>query len=91
MNALVRTPAEVTELVVGLAGDLAAGSVRYAEVTVTPVSHLSVGIGAGALAEALVEGRERARAEHGVELGPARSDGEQADNGSGGDDERDDD
>ena len=69
VNALVRTPADVTDLVVGLAGDLAAGSVRYAEVTVTPVSHLSVGIDAGALAEALVEGRERARAEHDVELG----------------------
>ncbi len=69
VNALVSTPADVTDLVVGLARDLAAGSVRYAEVTVTPVSHLAVGIDAGALAEALVEGRERARTEHGVELG----------------------
>jgi aminodeoxyfutalosine deaminase len=69
VNALVSTPADVTDLVLGLARELAAAGVRYAEVTVTPVSHLSVGIGAGALAEALVEGRERARAEHGVELG----------------------
>jgi aminodeoxyfutalosine deaminase len=69
VNALVSTPADVTDLVLGLARDLAAGTVRYAEVTVTPVSHLSVGIGAGALADALTEGRERARTEHGVELG----------------------
>ena len=69
VNALVSTPADVTDLVLGLARELAAVSVRYAEVTVTPVSHLSVGITAGELADALVEGRERARAEHGVELG----------------------
>jgi aminodeoxyfutalosine deaminase len=69
VNALVSTPADVTDLVLGLARELAAASVRYAEVTVTPVSHLSVGIAGGALAEALVEGQQRARAEHGVELG----------------------
>jgi aminodeoxyfutalosine deaminase len=69
VNALVSTPADVTDLVLGLARELAAASVRYAEVTVTPVSHLSVGIAAGALADALVEGRQRARAEHVVELG----------------------
>ncbi|HVH21676.1 MAG TPA: adenosine deaminase [Pseudonocardia sp.] len=69
VNALVSTPADVTDLVVGLARDLAANGVRYAEVTVTPVSHLSVGIDGGALAEALTAGRERARTEHGVELG----------------------
>ena len=69
VNALVSTPADVTDLVVGLARDLATGSVRYAEVTVTPVSHLTAGIDGGALAEALGAGRERARTEHGVELG----------------------
>ncbi len=69
VNALVSTPADVTDLVLGLARELAAASVRYAEITVTPVSHLSVGITGGALADALVEGRQRARAEHGVELG----------------------
>jgi aminodeoxyfutalosine deaminase len=68
VNALVSTPADVVDLVVGLAGDLAAGSVRYAEVTVTPMSHVHAGIDPSALADALTTGRERARTEHGVEL-----------------------
>lgn len=69
VNALVTSPADIVALVLGLAGDLAAGGVRYAEVTVTPLSHLGVGIDPVALAEALTEGRARARAEHGVEIG----------------------
>lgn len=69
VNALVVGPADITDLVVGLARDAAAGGVRYAEVTVTPMSHVRVGIDPGAVADALVEGRERAATEHGVELG----------------------
>ncbi|MCO7193158.1 MULTISPECIES: adenosine deaminase [Pseudonocardia] len=69
VNALVRTSADVVDLVVGLAYDLAAGAVRYAEVTVTPMSHLHAGIDPGALGDALTTGRERARTEHDVELG----------------------
>lgn len=68
VNALVTTPADVVDLVVGLAGDHAAAGVRYAEVTVTPLSHLATGLHPTALADALTEGRDRARAEHGVEL-----------------------
>jgi aminodeoxyfutalosine deaminase len=69
VNALVTTPADVVDLVLGLARDLAAATVRYAEVTVTPLSHLQAGIDPGALADALATGREQARTEHGVELG----------------------
>ena len=68
VNSLVTSGADVTALVVGLAADLARNNVRYAEVTVTPVGHLALGIEPDELAEALVTGRVRARAEHGVEL-----------------------
>ncbi|WP_232661305.1 adenosine deaminase [Pseudonocardia sp. TRM90224] len=69
VNALVTGPADVTDLVVGLARDAAAGGVRYAEVTVTPMSHVHVGMDPAAVADALLEGRERAAAEFGIELG----------------------
>lgn len=69
VSALITTPADVTDLVVGLAIDLAANGVRYAEVTVTPLTHLTTGINPDALAAALTEGRTRARIEHRVELG----------------------
>lgn len=69
VNALVTTPADISDLVAGLARDLAAATVRYAEVTVTPLSHVHAGIDPAALADALIAGRARARAEHGVELG----------------------
>ncbi len=69
VNELVTGPRDVVDLVLGLARDLRAGGVRYAEVTVTTMSHLGVGIDPVALAEALTEGRSLARAEHGVEIG----------------------
>jgi adenosine deaminase len=47
---------------------MAGQNIRYAELTVTPDSHLLMGIPAQAVAEALTAGRRRARAEHGVEL-----------------------
>lgn len=68
VNSLVRTGVDVTALVVGLAGDLARNRVRYAEVTVTPLSHLAQGIEPDELAEALTAGRFVARERHGVEL-----------------------
>ncbi|HEU5470605.1 MAG TPA: adenosine deaminase [Actinophytocola sp.] len=68
VTTLVTTAADITDLVVGQAADLARNNVRYAEVTVTPVPHLMLGIEPDELAEALTTGRERARAEHGVEL-----------------------
>lgn len=68
VTSLVLTGADITALVVGLARDLAANQVRYAEVTVTPVPHLMLGIEPDELAEALNVGRRQARAQHGVEL-----------------------
>lgn len=68
VNRLVTTGADITALVDGLAADLARNAVRYAEVTVTPVAHLLMGIAADELAEALTVGRTVARERHGVEL-----------------------
>jgi len=44
VNDLVTGPADIVARLTGLTGDLAAGGVRYAEATVTPVSHLDAGI-----------------------------------------------
>lgn len=68
VNTLVTTGADITALVLGLAEDLARNQVRYAEVTVTPVSHLARGIEPDELAEALTVGRALAGEQHGVEL-----------------------
>ncbi len=68
LTRLVTSGADITALVTGLAADLAGNSVRYAEVTVTPVAHLMMGIEPDELAEALSTGRTLARERHGVEL-----------------------
>lgn len=68
VNDLVTTGEDVTALVLGLAAEHARRNVRYAEVTVSATSHLRAGIAPEELDEALAAGRERARAEHGVEL-----------------------
>jgi aminodeoxyfutalosine deaminase len=68
VNELVRSPDDVRALVTGLGRDLAQVQVRYAEVTVTPDSHLLMGIDPLALKEALEAGRDQVLAEHGVEL-----------------------
>ncbi len=68
VNSLVRAQEDVESLVVGAARDMAEQNVRYAELTITPDSHLLMGIAPEAVAEALTSGRARARAEHGVEL-----------------------
>lgn len=68
VNLLVRTGADVLTLLDGLAGQLAASRVRYAEVQVTSVRNRMAGIGYDDLAQALADGRELARARHGVEL-----------------------
>jgi aminodeoxyfutalosine deaminase len=69
VNSLVTAGEDIESLVVGLARDLAGSNVRYAEVTVTPYSHLLVGIPATDITAALENGRRRAADEHGVELG----------------------
>jgi aminodeoxyfutalosine deaminase len=68
VTRLVTMGADITALVDGLAADLARNTVRYAEVTVTPVPHLLMGIEPDELAEALTAGRVLARERHGVEL-----------------------
>ncbi len=68
VNRLVRTPDDVRALVTGLGRELAEVQVRYAEVTVTPYSHLLMGIPPQALAEALDQGRAEVLAASGVEL-----------------------
>lgn len=69
VNNLVRSADDVRSLVEGLGRDLAGVGVRYAEVTVTPDSHLLVGIEPDGLAHALDEGRRSALVDHGIELG----------------------
>ncbi|OLT29945.1 adenosine deaminase [Nocardiopsis sp. CNR-923] len=68
VNALVTSGADVFDLVVALAADLAARAVGYAEVTVTPLSHLRAGVAPDALSEALAAGRAAAGERHGVTL-----------------------
>ena len=62
VSRLVRTPDDLVLLVTGLATDMRAQGTRYAEVTVTPVSHLRAGIPASELAQALDAGAAVARA-----------------------------
>ncbi|MCU1655217.1 MAG: adenosine deaminase [Pseudonocardia sp.] len=69
VNLLVNTGADVITLLDGLAAELAARTVRYAEVQVTPVRNGMAGISYDDLAQALVDGRALARRRHGVELG----------------------
>jgi Adenosine deaminase len=69
VNLLVRTGADVVTLIDGLAAQLAAATVRYAEVQVTPVRNRMAGISFDDLAPALTDGRTLALERHGVELG----------------------
>jgi aminodeoxyfutalosine deaminase len=68
VNSLVRSAEDVEALITGVAADLAGQNVRYAELTVTPDSHLLMGIEPDAVADALVRARATARSDHGVEL-----------------------
>jgi len=69
VSALVREPADVAALVTGAARDLASQNVRYAELTVTPVTFTSQGMPAAGVTEALDIGAATARREHGVRIG----------------------
>ncbi|MFF5992138.1 adenosine deaminase [Prauserella flavalba] len=68
VQSMIRSSADVHDLVAGLARDLATQNCRYAEVTVTPYNHLLDGLPGDALLEGLATGRATALAEHGVEL-----------------------
>ena len=67
VSRLIRTPEDIVTLVNGLAAEMRRQGTGYAEVTVTPVSHLMAGISAGELAQALDAGAAAAHAT-GVEL-----------------------
>lgn len=69
VSALVRTAADVEAMAAGVLADLAAQRVRYVELTVTPDTHLLAGIEPDGIAEALVQARDAARAEHGLDVG----------------------
>ena len=68
VNSLVRTADDVEALAGGVLADLAGQQVRYVELTVTPDSHLLMGIEPDGVAEALTRARARARAELGLEV-----------------------
>jgi aminodeoxyfutalosine deaminase len=68
VSSLVRTPDDVATLVLGTARDLAAQNVRYAELTVTPYTHLRAGMAMPAVTEALDRAAEEALALHGIDL-----------------------
>ena len=68
VNTLVTDGAAIIEIIDGAAADLAVQQVRYAEMTITPYSHVvDAGIAYGEVLDALAEGRRLAR-RRGVEL-----------------------
>jgi aminodeoxyfutalosine deaminase len=68
VSRLVREPADVAELVLGAARDLAGQNVRYAELTVTPYTFTSAGMPAAELTGALDIAARSAKREHGVAM-----------------------
>ncbi|NBE84315.1 adenosine deaminase [Micromonospora rubida] len=65
---LIRDPEDVWILTHEVARELARQQVRYAELTVTPYSHVSRGIPAPAFCEAIEDARKRAEADFGIAL-----------------------
>jgi aminodeoxyfutalosine deaminase len=68
VQSMLRDRRDIDVLVTGLAAELAAQNVRYAEVTVTPYNHLLDGMPGDELLAGLESGRATARDVHGVEL-----------------------
>ncbi|MGC4813412.1 adenosine deaminase [Micromonospora sp. DT228] len=65
---LIRDPEDVWILTHEVARELARQQVRYAELTITPYSHVRRGIPAPAFCEAIEDARRRAAADFGIEL-----------------------
>ena len=65
---LIRDPEDVWILTHEVARELARQQVRYAELTITPYSHVSRGIPAPAFCEAIEDARKRAAADFGLDL-----------------------
>src|ERR1700759_5373337 len=68
VSGVLREPADVAELVLGAARDLAGQNVRYAELTVTPYTFTSAGMGGADLTGALDSASRAAEREHGVKM-----------------------
>jgi adenosine deaminase len=68
VSSLVREPADVAELVLGAARDLAGQNVRYAELTVTPYTFTAAGMPVAELTEALDLAARSAKREHGITM-----------------------
>ena len=68
VSGLVREPADVAELVLGAARDLAGQNVRYAELTVTPYTFTASGMPVADLTEALDIAARSARRDHRVRI-----------------------
>lgn len=64
----LRTPADFSDAIEHVAAGLAAQQVVYAEMTVTPMTHVGQGVEPQAVIEGLDEGRRRAGTMHGVDL-----------------------
>jgi aminodeoxyfutalosine deaminase len=65
---LIRTPDDLWALIHGVGADLAAQQVRYAELTVTPYTHLLNGFTPELFCEVVEDARRRVEADHGTVL-----------------------
>ena len=65
---LIRTAEDIRDLTYGVARDMAAQNIRYAELTCTPRSHLRRGIDGMAYLEAIEDAREAAHRDFGLTL-----------------------
>ena len=65
---LIRTPEDIRDLTFGVAQDMAAQNIRYAELTCTPRSHLRRGIDGIAYLEAIEDARSAAQRDFGLSL-----------------------
>ncbi|ACU76597.1 adenosine deaminase [Catenulispora acidiphila DSM 44928] len=65
---LIRTPEDIRDLTYGVARDMAAQNIRYAELTCTPRSHMRRGIDGEAYLEAIEDARVAAHRDFGLAL-----------------------
>jgi aminodeoxyfutalosine deaminase len=68
LSSTLQQGEDFAEVVFGVAEQLAAQRVRWAEMTFTPMTHVARGVDADAMLDGLAQGRTRARDELGVEL-----------------------
>jgi aminodeoxyfutalosine deaminase len=68
VSSLIREPADVAEVVLGAARDLAGQNVRYAELTVTPYTFTAAGMPVADLTGALDIASRSAHRDHGIRI-----------------------